>query len=229
MRIARLVWILAAFVLAPALVQATPIIIFNTGVDDFGSLLPDGAIDPHYTLVSSPDPGFPGPNAFVAQQGGWVWGYWVPDSATSKWISPATNPSATQYPLTGNYVYQTTFDLTGLDPSTAQISGIWTTDNAGVDIILNGTSLGYTTPDAAFAHFDGTHYAFTILSGFVDGENILQFVVHNDGTPRSPTGLRVELSGSADPEVPEPATLALAGLGLLAGAALLRRRSFGKH
>ena len=40
----------------------------------------------------------------------------------------------------GEYVYRTTFDLTGFDPTTAMISGIWSADDRGIDILINGTS-----------------------------------------------------------------------------------------
>ena len=37
--------------------------IVGTGVAVDGMLLPDGAIDPHYTLTASADPNFPGPGS----------------------------------------------------------------------------------------------------------------------------------------------------------------------
>ena len=42
--------------------QSTASITFlNTGVQDDGTLVPDGGADPHYTLISSDDPRFPVP------------------------------------------------------------------------------------------------------------------------------------------------------------------------
>src|SRR5436190_22603475 len=43
--------------------------LFNTGVSNNGALLPAGTIDPHWRMIQSPDPAFPGPNAFVLNDG----------------------------------------------------------------------------------------------------------------------------------------------------------------
>lgn len=37
--------------------------------------------------------------------------------------------------------FRTTFDLTGLDPTTAVINGLWGVDVFGEDMLLNGVSL----------------------------------------------------------------------------------------
>ena len=39
--------------------------------------------------------------------------------------------------MAGEYVYRTTFDLTGFDPATVSVSGMWAADDAG-GIRLNG-------------------------------------------------------------------------------------------
>ncbi len=41
---------------------------------------------------------------------------------------------------------------------------------------------------------------FVISSGFVAGENTMDFIVNNGGSSRNPTGLRVDLSGTAQPQ-----------------------------
>ena len=61
----------------------------------------------------------------------------------------------------GTYAYRTTFDLTGLDPASAMIIGNWSVDNVGLDILINGISLGITTPDDPY--LGTTPY----LTGFV--------------------------------------------------------------
>ena len=80
-----------------------------------------------------------------------------------------------------------------------------------MDILINGQSTGYTTPNATF-----TFNPFSINGGFVAGVNTLDFVVFNEG---GPMGLRVEMSGTA---VPEPASASV--VAAAAGLSILRRR-----
>jgi hypothetical protein len=173
------------------------IVIYNTGVDQDGNLLPGAAVDPHYAMVQSPDPNYPGPNAMVTlhnlhfplPQG------WFAESKTStcEWISPrAVEGNGTSK---GTYIYETTFDLTGLNPSTAMLKGQLAAESNslirlnGVILSIDGSGFGAYTP-------------FTITSGFIAGVNTLDFiVVHSDpirGWPDA-TGLRVKIHGTASP------------------------------
>ena len=85
---------------------------------------------------------------------------------------------------------ETTFNLTGMDPSTASLSGWAAADDSAV-VKLNGVQL------ASIAGF-GSPTNFSLSSSFVAGVNTLDFVVTNGGSSASPTGLRVEVSGSAN-------------------------------
>jgi hypothetical protein len=189
--------------------------LYNTGVDNSGALLPGGAIDPHYTLISSADPTFTGPNAYVIYAAS-LPGY-LPNGPNSQWISPSATAAWTS---PGEYIYQVTFNLTGLNPNSAIITGQWTSDNDGVNILINGKGTGYTTPIEAFYQF----YNFTIRSGFVSGLNTLDFVVdnYNEGGWAGPTALRVEMSGTAS-TVPIPPTMLLLASGLI-GLVGVRRK-----
>ena len=196
--------------------RADSISIFNTGVDNNGVLLPDGFVDPHYTVAP---PGLsPGPAYVVSQTAFPLCSGcpWVPDGPNSKWIDPFSPIPGTGIPV-GNYTYTTTFDLTGLDPGTAVLTGQWMTDNNGVEILLNGNVFSITTP---FTSFVGPFSPFTINSGFVSGVNTLQLVVNEDGAY---TGFRAELSGTATP-VPEPGSLALLATGVAFVGNRLRKR-----
>lgn len=186
-------WFALLLCFAATRASAAPIPgLFNTGVDGVGATLPGGAIDPHYRLVESADANYPGPYVVVSDV--IPAGYWLPNTSVSKWISPAVDenyPSlGTPHP-DGNYRYRLTFDLTGYNPTTAQLSGRWALDNSG-SIYLNGVDV-----DAGTSSFESL-FDFTIDHGFVEGVNQLDFVVYNypwDGA--NPTGLRVEFLGSS--------------------------------
>jgi hypothetical protein len=128
--------------------------------------------------------------------------------------------------LPGTYNYVTMFDLTGLDPSTAIITGSWASDN-GAKLYFNDehkynpvSTIGET------GYRDLT--LFTISSGFVAGENWLMFEVTNDPWGPdpyiNPTGLLVNIDSSTADPVPEPSTLLLLGAGLI-GFGFMRRRA----
>src|SRR5688572_20061497 len=165
--------------------------LFNTGLDANRLLLPAGAVDPHYTLIQSADAAFPGPLTRVVNEGFPI-GTWLVNGPSSKWIAPQAPQGTGNQP--GDYTYRTTFDLTGLEPATAVITGRWSSDNAAVDILINGTRTGITY-DGNFVVFSAN---WTISSGFVEGTNTLDFVINNAGTTINPTGFRAELSGTAD-------------------------------
>lgn len=197
--------------------------LFNTGVDSTGTPLPDGTVgDSHYTLITVPG----GTSTILSRRavGGFPIPPYIGDSALSSWIGP--NNSISLDGPGGPYTYRTTFDLTGLAPGTASITGGWTTDNNGLDILINGVSLGFTTPFAAFA---AGFFPFTVTSSFISGINTLDFVVFNGG---GPTALRVEMTGDASRvsvSVPEPETLALLGLGLLGMGISAKRKILLRH
>jgi len=184
--------------------------LFNTSVDDTGAVLPGGLVDPHYQLISSADPAFPGPNAMTHLNqwpvGG---GVYLPNGPLSGWIGPRVNETGYPGNLDGVYVYRTSFLLDTLDASTAEIRGQWALDNYGLDIRLNGTSLGLVNNNGFT-----TWTPFNITSGFVPGSNTLDFVVSN-APPPGPTALRVELYGVALPLPPTPPSIVLQPQGQL--------------
>jgi len=208
-------WFLSTFALLALSCagHANPIGVFNTGVNSSGVPLADGTLgDTHYLLTSVPA-GSTTSIRVRTSAGGFPIGPWVGDDSISAWIGP-NNDAQLDGPV-GSYDYRTTFDLTGLNPATASLTGQWSVDNEGLDILINGVSKGITA--GGFSAFTG----LSISSGFVAGVNTLDFIVNNDG---GPTGLRVEISGTAEASAaPEPASFVLIGAGLLALSRLRRR------
>ncbi len=183
--------------------------LFNTGVDDSGNVLTVGSLDTHYTLS--------GPSAtqatVITRNGSWA-----VEPAGSAWIGqPGGNGNI---PVPGLYSYTLMFDLSGLDHTTASISGNWAADN-NVSLFLNGVDTGNYAPG-----FFNTNSVFNVNSGFLAGINAFEFRVINGATAPNPSGLIVaNLTGTADAfsTVPEPATMILFGIGLT-GVFLIRKR-----
>lgn len=187
--------------------------VFSTGVDNSGNLLSAGETDPHWTISSSPDGAVP---AIVTADRNKSW---VANTGSSEWIN-ATGIGTGIEP-TGLYVYTLTFSLSGFDPSTAQITGEWASDNQS-EIFLNGINTGFAN--------DGTNgfkslAPFSLTSDFVAGENELQFYVTQipPSGVNDPEGLQVDiLNAIADP-VPEPVTLSLLALST-AGICIVKKQ-----
>ena len=169
--------------------------LFNTGVDDFGMPLPDDVPDPHYTLIAGS--AVTGTPVAATSSGGFPIGPWLGDGPYSAWIAPnASTDGPHAASGVANFQYQISFNLGGalVDPSSAIIAGQWSTDNEGIDILINGNPTGQPNT-AQFTAFT----PFRINRGFVAGLNTLTFLVNNGpgaDTSSSPTGLRVEMTGT---------------------------------
>jgi hypothetical protein len=172
----------------PVVPTIAPIPLFNAGADATGAVLPDGTIaPPNYAIVSAPG----GSTVLRVRReaGGFPIPPYLADSSESAWIGPDNNNALESPP--GNYPIQTTFDLSGLNPATANISGRFSVDNELADILINGMSTGNS--GSGF----GSWTPFTITNGFIAGINTIQFIVVNAGNTLNPMGFRVEMSGTA--------------------------------
>ena len=179
--------------------------LYVSGVDVNGAPLPGGSLDPHYTVARD---GTSAPySQATALSTSFYWGDWVRPT-TGQWLYTSNGSDDGSR---GFYVFRTTFDLSGTDPSTARINGMWTCDNYG-SILLNGTATGNIVPDSTFDRL----WSFSINSGFTPGMNELEFRVY---FPDGYDGLLV--SQIALTTVPEPASDAILAFGL--GAWGIRR------
>jgi hypothetical protein len=200
-----------AATLLPTAFAAT-ITLHNTGVNSSDVLVASGAQASFWSLSAEPSGASEAigslPFRFRA-------GSYFADTTSAAWVSPNANGTAG---AGGFYTYDLVFNLAGLNPATASISGTFGTDNDG-SISLNSNAPVATQTFAGF----GTPTAFAFTSGFVAGPNTIHVRVDNGGDP---TAFFVQLSGTAsviDGTVPEPGTVALTCVGLL-GLLLVRRR-----
>jgi hypothetical protein len=156
--------------------------------------------------------GLPGSgNAVVTNAGGT--NIWVDPSTVgvaAEWITPSEYYSGAAMPYndeTGIWLWTQTFNSTEV----GTLSGLMLTDDAVVDIKLNGISIlsGYT-PGAQPPYQN----ASSLLGGDVlKGNNILEFRITNSG--KNTTGLAYKFS--VVPVVPEPGMVTF---GILSGGAL---------
>ena len=184
--------------LSPVYFQSPAAIPFvrSTGTDANGSLLPDGATDPNWTITAKP--GLTGTFPAFATKPDPAW---LPNRSSSRWISSKADATLGDSP--GSYTYRTSFDLTGFDPTTVQIRMQVSVDDELVDVKLNGQSLGLKIPPGGGIPFRVSH-GMQISSGFISGINTLEFIVNNLNTIINPTAIQAQLEFAPVRPLPFP-------------------------
>ena len=183
-----------------------PIVVFNTGVG-----LKEGEADPHWQVVArSDDPKFKPQAALLRGPGN---NALQNDPSRSQWISLVGGDG--DLPEDVVYVFRTTFDLTGMRPSTAILRGRFLADDRVVAIRLNGRNLSVALqPEGGpFVHWT----KFFASAGFVEGTNVLEFDVLNADPLKSPVERRIarsRVSCRVELEAEAARTAALNGKGV---------------
>ena len=198
-------------------------------INSTGSGLGSGTTDPNWTYSPPYGNSTLTGQAVVLSPGNYFSG-WTTSDPNAKWISTcdaiATLSCIESTPNNPVVVtYSTTFNLTGLDPSTAVLNIQYTGDDTLGAVRLNGV----TEQDLNAGGLWGSLNSLTINSGFIAGLNTLSFDVTN--TDNFYEGILVDVTGTAapisssGPPVPEPATF---GLISAAFAGVIASRRFSK-
>jgi len=166
--------------------------LFNTGVDANGNPTPpNGAVDLHWTLIQSANPGYPGPNAIDLGPQARPTGAATPGDLVSEWIATSTAGNNN----TGPYSYQTVFQLDNGDSASATLSGtILANGPHGGDTVqafLNGVETDLPLASNPIS----TAAPFVITNGMQAGTNVLVFTMNGNGGNIPEGCFRIEVAG----------------------------------
>jgi hypothetical protein len=229
-QIAAVIPLLATLAGALPVAAAPSIGIFSTGVDASGHLLPDGSVDPRWTVQNEPydhagclpcDGNSPSGGPFLGHYNGasYVGGpaylptafpggpsFYNLNTPTAGLIAWDPYNASSYQPFT----YRTTFNLGPAAPNHTSIVLTMASDD-DAELAVNGVLVPST-----YEFRTGLH-TFVLDSGFVAGTNTLDVVAYNEG---GAGGIFVAIDSAT---VPEPATFGVLSAGVL-GLGVVRRR-----
>ena len=191
--------------------------VYNTGLGVGGTALAagDGQVDANYVITATNTNVAVGSHALTYYNGAYL-----QDGPLSRIVNLTGNGNGNDGDVT---TFETTFNLTGYDPTNATLSGQVLFDNTGT-ISLNGNVFGGT-----FTGFNSLVPFGTNSNFFVAGINHLDFTLTNTGGPQAFQVAGLTVTAEKLPPVvggvPEPTSwmLMVAGFGLVGFAARSRK------
>ncbi len=225
--------------------------LYNTGVNNSGVTLVDGAVDPHYTVSApSASPSWTDTNTYA-----WSRPEWRSDLVDVRWITPAQGSPSVNGAYVGvpatTWYYSTNFTLPDTFPNwNVTMSALVWADNEPKRIsLMNGSyelasvvlptpsnsgECGYVGPGSSSgacgggAAYSGGPFSLS-FNGLYGGQTYsIRFEVINQGSSDNPAGLWVQWQSASAEGVPEPGTYALMGTVGLALYLLRRRKTAAK-